>query len=78
MPAANPDSSLWIGEWLVNPALDTISRGAETHKLEPRTMRLLMCLASIRPRATADRAGALSTRGTGRYARPRPLAHIAR
>jgi len=33
MPAANPDSSLWIGEWLVNPALDTISRGAETHKL---------------------------------------------
>jgi TolB-like protein/DNA-binding winged helix-turn-helix (wHTH) protein/tetratricopeptide (TPR) repeat protein len=45
MPAANPDSSLWIGEWLVNPALDTISRGAETHKLEPRTMRLLVCLA---------------------------------
>ena len=45
MPAANPDNSLWIGEWLVNPALDTISRGAETHKLEPRTMRLLICLA---------------------------------
>src|SRR5580692_3637200 len=45
MPAANPEGSLWIGEWLVNPALDTISRGAETHKLEPRTMRLLVCLA---------------------------------
>jgi len=38
-----------IGEWLVNPALDVISRGAETRKLEPRTMRLLMCLASAAP-----------------------------
>jgi transcriptional activator of cad operon len=35
-----------IGEWVVNPALDTISRGAETHKLEPRTMQLLLCLAN--------------------------------
>jgi TolB-like protein/DNA-binding winged helix-turn-helix (wHTH) protein len=34
-----------IGEWLVDPALDTISRGSEAHKLEPRTMRLLLCLA---------------------------------
>jgi len=53
MPAANPDSSLWIGEWLVNPALDTISRGAETHKLEPRTMRLLMCLAQAEGRSVS-------------------------
>jgi transcriptional activator of cad operon len=34
-----------IGEWLVDAALDTISRGSEAHKLEPRTMRLLLCLA---------------------------------
>ncbi len=34
-----------IGDWMVNPALDTISRGSETHKLEPRTTRLLLCLA---------------------------------
>jgi transcriptional activator of cad operon len=53
MPAANPDSSLWIGDWLVNPALDTISRGAETHKLEPRTMRLLVCLAQAEGRSVS-------------------------
>ena len=53
MPAANPDSALWIGEWLVNPALDTISRGAETHKLEPRTMRLLVCLAQADGRSVS-------------------------
>jgi transcriptional activator of cad operon len=53
MPAANPDGSLWIGEWLVNPALDTISRGAETHKLEPRTMRLLVCLAQAQGRSVS-------------------------
>jgi TolB-like protein/DNA-binding winged helix-turn-helix (wHTH) protein/Flp pilus assembly protein TadD len=34
-----------IGEWSVHPALDSISRGTETQKLEPRAMRLLMCLA---------------------------------
>jgi TolB-like protein/DNA-binding winged helix-turn-helix (wHTH) protein/Tfp pilus assembly protein PilF len=33
------------GEWVVHPALDSISRGTETHKLEPRAMRLLLCLA---------------------------------
>jgi transcriptional activator of cad operon len=35
-----------IGDWLVNPALDTLCRGAETHKLEPRMMRLLLHLAN--------------------------------
>jgi len=34
-----------LGEWLVDPALDTISRDKEVHKLEPRMMRLLTCLA---------------------------------
>jgi len=33
-----------VGEWIVSPALDTVSRGGEIQKLEPRTMRLLMCL----------------------------------
>jgi TolB-like protein/DNA-binding winged helix-turn-helix (wHTH) protein/Tfp pilus assembly protein PilF len=34
-----------LGAWLVDPTLDTISRGGETLKLEPRMMRLLTCLA---------------------------------
>ena len=37
-------AAVQVGDWTVEPALDTISRNAETHKLEPRTMRLLMCL----------------------------------
>jgi transcriptional activator of cad operon len=35
-----------IGDWIVNPVLDTLCRGTETHKLEPRTMRLLLHLAN--------------------------------
>jgi transcriptional activator of cad operon len=35
-----------IGDWTVNPALDTLRRGTETHKLEPRTMRLFLHLAN--------------------------------
>ncbi len=34
-----------IGGWVADPADDTLSRGAESLKLEPRMMRLLMCLA---------------------------------
>ena len=49
MSSGNSAQVVQIGEWLVNPALDVISRGAETRKLEPRTMRLLMCLASAAP-----------------------------
>ena len=45
MPPEGTNSTLQIGEWTVHPALDCISRGAETHKLEPRAMRLLLCLA---------------------------------
>jgi transcriptional activator of cad operon len=44
MPTGNV-GVVQIGKWTVNPALDTISRGTEIHKLEPRTMHLLMCLA---------------------------------
>jgi TolB-like protein/DNA-binding winged helix-turn-helix (wHTH) protein len=46
MQTENPGAAVQIGEWLVDPALDIISRGTETHKLEPRMMRLLLCLAN--------------------------------
>ncbi|HEY0749126.1 MAG TPA: winged helix-turn-helix domain-containing protein, partial [Steroidobacteraceae bacterium] len=45
-PAGDSEGPLQIGEWIVNPSVDTISKGSETHKLEPRTMRLLICLAN--------------------------------
>jgi adenylate cyclase len=45
MPAQEPSRVVQIGEWIVHPARDSISRGAETQKLEPRAMRLLLCLA---------------------------------
>jgi TolB-like protein/DNA-binding winged helix-turn-helix (wHTH) protein/Flp pilus assembly protein TadD len=34
-----------LGQWRVDPALDEISRDGQTVKLEPRTMRVLVCLA---------------------------------
>src|SRR5882757_4247758 len=45
MPSGDTEGALQIGEWIVNPSLDTISKGSEIQKLEPRTMRLLLCLA---------------------------------
>ncbi|MDB6083631.1 MAG: hilA 4 [Gammaproteobacteria bacterium] len=44
MSAEQPRPAIQVGEWVVEPALDTITRAGETQKLEPRTMRLLMCL----------------------------------
>jgi len=35
---------LRVGEWRVDPALDEISKDGATVKLEPRAMRLLLCL----------------------------------
>jgi TolB-like protein/DNA-binding winged helix-turn-helix (wHTH) protein/tetratricopeptide (TPR) repeat protein len=46
MPTGNSEGAVQIGEWIVNPSLDSVSKGTETQKLEPRTMRLLMCLAN--------------------------------
>src|SRR6266478_2859689 len=46
MPTGNSGGALQIGEWIVNPSLDTIAKGSDAQKLEPRTMRLLMCLAN--------------------------------
>ena len=45
MPSNDKEGALQIGEWIVNPSRDSISKGTETQKLEPRTMRLLLCLA---------------------------------
>src|SRR5580704_5318863 len=45
MSSEDKEGALQIGEWIVNPSLDSISKGTETQKLEPRTMRLLLCLA---------------------------------
>src|SRR5713226_4881806 len=45
MPSEDKANALQIGEWIVNPSLDSMSKGTETQKLEPRTMRLLLCLA---------------------------------
>jgi TolB-like protein/Flp pilus assembly protein TadD len=42
----SPDNLVFrVGAWRVDPALDEISKGNETVKLEPQTMRLLVCLA---------------------------------
>ena len=42
----SPDNLVFrVGAWRVDPALDELYKGNETVKLEPRTMRLLVCLA---------------------------------
>ena len=43
--AATYTEPLQIGDWLVDPRDDSLTRGAERVKIEPRTMRLLMRLA---------------------------------
>jgi TolB-like protein/DNA-binding winged helix-turn-helix (wHTH) protein/Tfp pilus assembly protein PilF len=62
MPAAR--EKLQIGDWLVDPAIDTISRGTENFKLEPRTMRLLLCLAE-QPGAVVSQERLLNEVWTG-------------
>jgi TolB-like protein/DNA-binding winged helix-turn-helix (wHTH) protein/Tfp pilus assembly protein PilF len=42
--AAGADEPLRVGEWLVDPRDDSLTRGTERVKIEPRTMRLLMRL----------------------------------
>src|SRR3981081_3106131 len=39
------NSAIRIGAWLANPARDEISKDELTVKLEPRLMRLMICLA---------------------------------
>ncbi|HEY2819493.1 MAG TPA: winged helix-turn-helix domain-containing protein [Candidatus Acidoferrum sp.] len=40
-----PTTKLLIGDWLVDPASNEISRTGQTARLEVRAMRLLLCLA---------------------------------
>jgi TolB-like protein/DNA-binding winged helix-turn-helix (wHTH) protein/Tfp pilus assembly protein PilF len=49
-----------IGDWSVEPALDVLQRGAETVRLEPKAMELLLALAS-RPGEVISREELLST-----------------
>jgi TolB-like protein/DNA-binding winged helix-turn-helix (wHTH) protein len=43
--SAMANDPVQIGDWLVDPRDDSLTRGAERVKIEPRTMRLLMRLA---------------------------------
>ena len=53
-PAVN-DAPFRVGEWQVDPALDQISRGQDTVRLEPRTMRLLVRLAATPGQVVSSR-----------------------
>ena len=54
-----PGNRSRIGQWLVEPALDVLRRGAETVRLEPKAMELLVALAS-RPGQVVSREELLS------------------
>ncbi len=44
--SAQAHAGTWqIGEWIADPEDDTLTRDAESVKIEPRMMRLLLCLA---------------------------------
>lgn len=45
MSSTAAQEALLIGEWLADPSDDTLTRDGKTVRIEPRTMRLLMCLA---------------------------------
>jgi transcriptional activator of cad operon len=42
-----------IGEWIADPNDDSLTRGPESIKLEPRVMHLLVCLAEAAPRVVS-------------------------
>jgi TolB-like protein/DNA-binding winged helix-turn-helix (wHTH) protein len=45
--AALSKAPIQVGDWVVDPDTDTITRAGRTQKLEPRMMRLLLLLADI-------------------------------
>lgn len=55
LPQVVTDASFRVGVWLVEPALDQVSRGQETVRLEPRTMRLLVRLAETPGQVVSSR-----------------------
>lgn len=50
----------WVEDWLVRPALNRIERGGIVHQIEPRIMRVLVCLAK-RPGEVVPRTHLLNT-----------------
>lgn len=54
-PSTVTDASFRVGVWLVEPSLDQVSRGQETVRLEPRTMRLLVRLAETPGQVVSSR-----------------------
>ena len=47
------NTTLRIGGWRVDPSLDEISKDGKPVKLEPRAMRLLVCLAEHAPQVVS-------------------------
>jgi TolB-like protein/DNA-binding winged helix-turn-helix (wHTH) protein/Flp pilus assembly protein TadD len=41
----NTDKPFMLGDWTVDPARGRVSRGADEHKIEPKAMTVLVCLA---------------------------------
>jgi DNA-binding winged helix-turn-helix (wHTH) protein len=56
MSAGKSDDSIQVSDWLVDTSIDTISRGGESVKLEPRTMRPFVCLIDSGAQSSASRA----------------------
>ena len=59
-PHPTKAAPFYLGEWLVLPGLNRVQRGEETAQIEPRTMHVLVCLAS-RPGALVTREELLAT-----------------
>ena len=59
------DGDFHLGDWLIEPRLNAVSRNGSTVHLQPKIMQVLVCLA--------DHAGNLSPRKnfSGRYGRAR-------
>ena len=39
------ESTFYVGDWLVDPSTCRISRNGDEHKIEPKAMTVLVCLA---------------------------------
>ncbi|HEY0938944.1 MAG TPA: tetratricopeptide repeat protein [Steroidobacter sp.] len=55
LPKEVTGASFRVGEWLVDPSLDQISRGRDIVRIEPRTMRLLVRLAETPGQVVSSR-----------------------
>ena len=48
-----PTTPLRIGDWYVDPSTGQIARGSESLRLDPRALRLLLCLAERAPQVVS-------------------------